>query len=323
LDNLRAYGDTDRPRSASGRLAGADYSAVVISFRPATPDETQRWLAEWRPRLTDWNGRHGAVILTRRVDGWEADPGELHAMLEPGSDRVAGFLAIAAREGMSLVTDIWVEPELRGRGYGRAARRFAEEWAAQHEPRLGIVICTDDPAAAALAADLPLRVQKMVKRLEAPALPTGVSVRPMIDAEFDAWLASDIEGYATDVADSGLLTYDEARAMSVKAYGEMVPQRLATPGYTWWCLDSDRDRAVASIWIKHTFAPTMSYVYSVETRPEHRGRGYGRAAMLAGEWATAQVGHQHLGLNVFGHNAIAIRLYDRLGYVTVEQLRST
>jgi len=295
----------------------------MVTIRLATPDENQRWFAEFSQRLDDWYGGLGAATLSRRVKGWADDPGELHAMVEPGSDRAVGFLAIAAREGMSLVTDIWVEPAARGRGYGRAARRFAEEWAAQHEPRLGIVVSTDDAAAAVLAADLPLRVQKMVKRLESPALPTGVTVRPMVDAEYDAWLANEIEGYAADVSGSGLLSLTEAREMSVKAYGEMVPERLATPGYTWWCLDTDTDRTVAAIWIKHTFAPTMSYVYSVETRPELRGRGYGRAAMLAGEWATAQAGHGHLGLNVFGHNTVAIRLYDSLGYVVAEQLRST
>ena len=304
-------------------MADVVYCAVMVTFRLATTDENQRWFAEFSQRLDDWYGGHGAATLSRRVKGWADDPGELHAMVEPGSDRAVGFLAIAAREGMSLVTDIWVEPALRGRGYGRAARRYAEEWAARHEPRLGIVVSTDDPAAAALVADLPLRVQKMVKRLESPALPTGVTVRPMADAEFDAWLAADIEGYAADVADSGLLSSEEAREMSAKAYQEMVPDRLATPGYTWWCVDTDADRAVASIWIKHSFAPTMSYVYSVETRPEHRGRGYGRSAMLAGEWATAQAGHQHLGLNVFGHNTVAIRLYDSLGYVVAEQLRAT
>jgi len=304
-------------------VAGAVYSAVMVTFRLADPDENQRWFAEFSQRLTAWYGGHGAVTLSRRVQGWSDDPGELHAIVEPGSERAAGFLAIAVREGMSLVTDIWVEPELRGRGYGRAARRFAEEWAARHEPRLGIVVSTDDPAAAALAADLPLRVQKMVKRLSSPALPSGITVRPMVDAEYDAWLAADIEGYAADVSGSGLLPYAEAREMSTKAYEAMLPDRLATSGYTWWCLDTDTDRAVAAIWLKHTFAPDMSYVYSVETRPEQRGRGYGRAAMLAGEWATAQAGHQHLGLNVFGHNTIAIRLYDSLGYVVAEQLRST
>ena len=88
--------------------------------------------------------------------------------------------------------------------------------------------------------------------------------------------------------------------------------------------DTDTDRrAVATIWLKPQFAPAMSWVYSVETRPEHRGRGYGYAAMLAGERATLEAGDTHLGLNVFGHNTVAIRLYDRMGYAVVEQVRTT
>jgi ribosomal protein S18 acetylase RimI-like enzyme len=45
--------------------------------------------------------------------------------------------------------------------------------------------------------------------------------------------------------------------------------------------------------------------------------------MLAGERATLDAGDTYLGLNVFGHNTAAIRLYDSMGYVTVEQVRTT
>jgi ribosomal protein S18 acetylase RimI-like enzyme len=297
---------------------------VVISFRPATQDEAQRWLSGWRRRLDDWYGGHGAAALTRRADMWEKDPGEVHALVEPTTGAVVGFVAVAIRDGMTLISDIWVEPNLRGRAYGRAGRRFAEEWAAQHEPRLGIVLATDDPAAAALAADLPLRAQKMVKRLEEPEAPhMGVTVRPMTEVEYGPWLARKIDEWTEQVSHSGLATAEEAQRQSVEAFREMLPDGLASPGYTWLCLDDDTDKAVTTIWLKPQFAPGMSWVYSVETRPEHRGRGYGLAAMLAGERATLEAGDTYLGLNVFGHNTAAIRLYDRMGYVVVEQVRTT
>src|SRR5262245_53470129 len=158
----------------------------MVSFRPATADEAQRWLGSWRQRLDDWYAGHGAVGMSKRVGGWENDPGDLIAIVTD-QGHTGGFLAIALRDGAALVTDLWVEPAARGHGYGRAAIQHAHEWAASHEvARLGVVVSTDDPAGLALARDFPLRAQKMVKRLDNPQLPTGVTVRPMVEDEYDA-----------------------------------------------------------------------------------------------------------------------------------------
>jgi mycothiol synthase len=295
----------------------------MVSFRPATADEAQRWLGSWRQRLDDWYAGRGAVGMSKRVSGWESDPGDLIAILTD-QGHVAGFLAVALRDGSALVTDLWVEPATRGQGYGRAAFRHAQEWAASHEAaRFGVVVSTDDPAALAMARELPLRAQKMVKRLDNPQLPAGVTMRPMVEAEYDAWLDAEVPGYAHDIAQAGLATPEEALQISEKEYREIVPDRLATPGYTWWCIDTEEHRMVASIWLKPHYSPALSWVFSVETKPEHRGHGYGRAAMLAGERATLEAGDTHLGLNVFGNNEVALRLYDSLEYTVVEQFRST
>jgi ribosomal protein S18 acetylase RimI-like enzyme len=41
--------------------------------------------------------------------------------------------------------------------------------------------------------------------------------------------------------------------------------------------------------------------------------------MVAGEAAAHSAGSKRLGLHVFGHNTVAIGLYDSLGYQVVEQ----
>ncbi len=50
--------------------------------------------------------------------------------------------------------------------------------------------------------------------------------------------------------------------------------------------------------------------------PAHRGRGLGRAAMVLAEEAARSQGASELGLNVFGPNTVARRLYESLGYET-------
>lgn len=75
-------------------------------------------------------------------------------------------------------------------------------------------------------------------------------------------------------------------------------------------------------WLCHHREPGASWVYGVEVSERHRGQGYGRAAMIAGEQATLAAGDTHLSLNVFGGNAVATRLYERMGDQTVDQSRS-
>jgi GNAT superfamily N-acetyltransferase len=50
---------------------------------------------------------------------------------------------------------------------------------------------------------------------------------------------------------------------------------------------------------------------------EHRGKGYGRAAMLAAEQVVQAAGMTHIALNVFGFNTTARAMYDSLRYRVV------
>ena len=53
----------------------------------------------------------------------------------------------------------------------------------------------------------------------------------------------------------------------------------------------------------------------------HRGAGYGRALLTAAEEELRHRGAPAVGLNVFGHNQVAVRLYTSSGYrVTSQQM---
>jgi GNAT superfamily N-acetyltransferase len=57
-----------------------------------------------------------------------------------------------------------------------------------------------------------------------------------------------------------------------------------------------------------------AWIYAIEVKPEHRGRGYSRALLVAAERAAASHGATEIGLNVFGPNAVARRLCETSGY---------
>ncbi|GMA36426.1 hypothetical protein GCM10025876_26300 [Demequina litorisediminis] len=82
-----------------------------------------------------------------------------------------------------------------------------------------------------------------------------------------------------------------------------------TVGYLWIGRDNSGD-------------PSSWWVWDVLVEPEHRGKGYGRAAMLLAEDHARDNGARTLGLSVFGHNDAARRLYTSVGYdITTVKMR--
>lgn len=65
-----------------------------------------------------------------------------------------------------------------------------------------------------------------------------------------------------------------------------------------------------------------AWIYDIEVDPGLRGRGYGRRLLVVAEDEARRAGATHLGLNVFGTNAVTRSLCERSGYeVTTMQMR--
>ena len=69
--------------------------------------------------------------------------------------------------------------------------------------------------------------------------------------------------------------------------------------------------------------PPHSFVYSLDVDAGHRRKGYGQAIMEAAMEECRQRGIGTMGLNVFGHNETARRLYDRLGFTVASTSMKT
>jgi ribosomal protein S18 acetylase RimI-like enzyme len=72
----------------------------------------------------------------------------------------------------------------------------------------------------------------------------------------------------------------------------------------------------SSIGIRRDKTKPYAFIWNIEIDPNHRGKGYGSQTMLALEEKVKELGLATIGLNVFGHNGTAIRLYQKLGYGT-------
>ncbi len=67
-----------------------------------------------------------------------------------------------------------------------------------------------------------------------------------------------------------------------------------------------------------------AWIYAIEVDAAVRGKGYGRALLAALEDRVREHGVATIGLNVFGENHVARRLYESAGYETTSlQMRKT
>jgi ribosomal protein S18 acetylase RimI-like enzyme len=145
---------------------------------------------------------------------------------------------------------------------------------------------------------------------QAPA----VTLRPMTEAEYAEMRVAIEENYAQDVARAMDVPIEEARAIAAKQFADLLKDGLATEGQYLWKVVADEDGAVGDLWTFVDPGKRRAFIYFIGIDERYRGKGYGKAAMLALEAAVRPKGADHIDLNVFGDNTTAIRLYEGLGY---------
>ncbi|HEY1484672.1 MAG TPA: GNAT family N-acetyltransferase, partial [Micromonosporaceae bacterium] len=276
-----------------------------MDVREATEAEAADWSDGWTQRLGAWwSGCDGpAVWPDMQVKNARArfhDSSERSVMTLTSAGVSVGYLALALSGSMGIVVDVWIAPEQRRRGYGADALTWATAWGRERSSELWVFNDPADPVAVALCAGVPLRAQWMVKRLPSEfPLPEGVQGREMTDAEFAAYRDTMTSGYADQIAASGSLSPADAIREAAAQTAALLPEGQHTPGHTFWTILAGGAQ-VATNWLMHGRQPELSFVYAVDVTEEHRGKGYGRAAMVVGERASAAAGDTHLALNVFG-----------------------
>ena len=142
------------------------------------------------------------------------------------------------------------------------------------------------------------------------------TLRPLNDAEFDAWLAATIPSYAADKVATGAWPADEAVELSRQEYAKLLPQGRQTPEQHLYAVVADDGQRVGSLWIAEVQRPgkRVAYVFDVTIAPAHRRQGHALRAFQALEGEVVRLGLAGIALHVFGHNTEAQALYAKLGF---------
>lgn len=206
---------------------------------------------------------------------------------------------------------------------GAGAREWAERWCAeQGAQRVEVRLTGADNAAAATFAGYLVRGQNRMRTVaERPELPPGLAVRRLTEEEYPGWYAGEEAAYVADIVRAGALTPEQAKTKSDEDFARHLPQGYLTPGHAFYALEAE-GQVIGTGWVNHGFLPGVTFGFSLEVYEEHRGKGYGRAAMAVGEWAARQGGDGALMFNVFGGNEVAMGLYEATGFAVLDEFRS-
>ncbi len=141
-----------------------------------------------------------------------------------------------------------------------------------------------------------------------------ITLRPMREAEFSAYRDYFIVDYAEEIAANFGHTLEKSRARAVQELAEDLPQTVNTPDNFLMCIERDDQETVGYLWYKVLEQGTAIFILDFMVMPEHRGRGYGQASLLALQAQVAKMGIEQIKLRVAFANPGALRLYEKMGF---------
>ena len=127
------------------------------------------------------------------------------------------------------------------------------------------------------------------------------------------------KGYALEMEQYGGFTHEAA----LRKAAEDVAQLLDDETAALYVIEAESER-VGHLWVgeRETGRGRLLWIYDVFVDETRRGRGFGKDALLLAEEEARRRGLLRVGLNVFGGNEGARRLYRSLGYREVAVVMS-
>ena len=145
-----------------------------------------------------------------------------------------------------------------------------------------------------------------------------VKLEKMNSNEFQRYLSFAIKNYASEHVRAGNWEESEAVDKAAQEYENLLPDgKNTTNQYLFTIRDGEHE--VGIIWLAKRSAE-KGFIYDIYISEENQGKGYGRKAMEEIEKEAKNLGLKSIGLHVFGHNALARDLYEKIGYVETDIL---
>jgi ribosomal protein S18 acetylase RimI-like enzyme len=140
-----------------------------------------------------------------------------------------------------------------------------------------------------------------------------ITISAMQQAAYERFLERTIPEYAREKVAAGNWPLEGSLERAREEYQKLLPNDLATPNHYLYSIERDGEE-VGVIWLAALEDVDDGFILELYVSENARGQGVASAAMRALEGEAKRLGFKKLGLHVFGHNMIARRLYEKLGY---------
>lgn len=142
-----------------------------------------------------------------------------------------------------------------------------------------------------------------------------VALEPMAADRFVDWNERLVAHYAQEKVESGNWPAEGALERAAKENAELLSQGVETPAHDLFIgLVDGQEIGVLWLFTDPALTVTETFIYDIEVAEQHRGKGYGRGLLEAGERWCVEHGITMLRLHVFGSNTTAIGLYETSGF---------
>jgi ribosomal protein S18 acetylase RimI-like enzyme len=143
-----------------------------------------------------------------------------------------------------------------------------------------------------------------------------ISLQPMTPGHFEQIMRLGMEDYALERARNFDTPIDQERETAARQFAELLPEGLQTDGHFLWLIAEYGGDIVGHVWVYVDRKRGQAFIYNILIDAERRGQGIGKQTLRAVEEQMKRMSVTHIGLNVFADNAVAIGLYQTLGYRT-------
>lgn len=142
-------------------------------------------------------------------------------------------------------------------------------------------------------------------------------LQKMNETEFDHYLEFLIPDYAKDLSENFIIPLEKASEEAENLMKELFPNKQDSEGqlvYTIYSIEEDKNIGV--IWYNIQSENKKAFIYHILINEEFRNKGYATFVLQELEETMKSLGITSMGLNVFGTNPNAHKLYEKLGYQT-------
>lgn len=146
-----------------------------------------------------------------------------------------------------------------------------------------------------------------------------LTLRPMTATERDHYRDALRAGYVQQQVELGGFSASDAEERADSSMATHWPEGVPAQGHHVFVAEAE-GQVVGRLWLAaaapEPAVPGQAWIFDIEVEPEARGNGYGRDLMQAAVGQARALGCTSVGLNVFGGNDVAIRLYQSMGFRT-------